>query len=85
MKQCRLEAFEDSSPRRWGCSLMSAMILTVFTLFPAQAGVFLGPFDSTMAGWSLPRADGGVPNCGGMPILGFNSSLRSRGRSGCIP
>ena len=50
----------QSSPRSWGCFLLSPLIERTFQVFPTLVGVFPLRPDGTQRGQGLPHARGGV-------------------------
>lgn len=68
-----------SSPRKRGCFLRRRRWLEHLSVFPAQAGVFLGQVDPMREAPSLPRASGGVSVAGPRRAACATSSPRKRG------
>ncbi len=72
---------EVSSPRTRGCSRLPVGDGHVAGVFPAHAGLFLGPVVRAMATPCLPRARGAVPGLGVESGALLESSPRTRGCS----
>ena len=77
LSRTRLRAL--SSPRSWGCFLLSAVCHEVYYVFPTLVGVFLKGGDLQRYGDGLPHARGGVSATSLFRRCSSRSSPRSWG------
>ena len=73
---------DKSSPRSWGCFLLSAVCHEVYYVFPTLVGVFPWICHQRLAKGGLPHARGGVSTLLLPPLQNAPSSPRSWGCSG---